>query len=141
MRRFAIAVPLALLMLVLAVSQAFAVSPHFNFANVTSVTSNSLTVSFKEAGLGNSLNSVNISISGTAECINGGSNHPKATNKESVSASGTFNVSNGNATGSLTMTASLSPPCSPPMTICWTDLVITDTTFSDTQSIPGTFCP
>jgi hypothetical protein len=141
MRRFVIAALLAMLMLVLAVSQAFAVSPHFNFANVTSVTSNSITVSFKEAGLGNSLNSVNISISGTAECINPGSKHPKAANKESVSASGTFNVSNGQATGSLTATASLSPPCSPPMTICWTDLVITDTTFSDTQDIPGTFCP
>ncbi len=141
MRRFVIAALLAMLMLVLAVSQAFAVSPHFNFANVTSVTSNSITVSFKEAGLGNSLNSVNISISGTAECINPGSKHPKAANKESVSASGTFNVSNGQATGSLTATASLSPPCSPPMEICWTDLVITDTTFSDTQDIPGTFCP
>jgi hypothetical protein len=141
MRRFVIAALLAMLMLVVAVSAAFAVSPHFNFANVTSVTSNSITVSFKEAGLGNSLNSVNISISGTAECINPGSHHPKATNKESVSASGTFNVSNGQATGSLTATASLSPPCSPPMEICWTDLVITDTTFSDTQDIPGTFCP
>ncbi len=141
MRRFVIAALLAMLMLVVAVSAAFAVSPHFNFANVTSVTSNSITVSFKESGLGNSLNSVNISISGTAECINPGSHHPKATNKESVSASGTFNVSNGQATGSLTATASLSPPCSPPMEICWTDLVITDTTFSDTQDIPGTFCP
>ncbi len=141
MRRFVIAALLAMLMLVLAVSQAFAVSPHFNFANVTSVTSNSITVTFKEAGLGKSQNTVNISISGTAECINPGSKHPKASNKESVSASGTFNVSNGEASGSLTATASLSPPCSPPMTICWTDLVITDTTFSDTKDIPGTFCP
>src|SRR6266487_3727045 len=94
MRRFVVAALLAMLMLVLAVSQVFAVSPHFNFANVTSVTSNSITVSFKEAGLGNSLNSVNITLSGTAECINPGSHHPKAANKESVSASGTFNVSN-----------------------------------------------
>jgi hypothetical protein len=142
MRRFVIAALLAMLMLVVAVSAAFAVSPHFNFANVTSVTSNTITVSFKESGLGNSLDSVNISISGTAECINPGSHHPKATNKSSESASGTFNVSNGNATGSLTMTASnISPNCSPPMEICWTDLVITDTTFNDTKDIPGTFCP
>jgi hypothetical protein len=118
---------------------AVAVSPHFNFANVTSVTSNSITVSFKESGLGNSLNSVNIQLTGTAECINGGSNHPKAQNKESTSASGTFNVSNGQATGSLTMTNTLS--CSPPMTIAWTDLVLTDTTFNDSVSIPGTFFP
>jgi len=105
---------------------------------VTTVTSNSVTVSFKEAGLGNSLNSVNISVAGTAECINGGSNHPKAGNKEAESASGTFNVSNGQATGSLTMTAA-NLKCSPPMTIAWTDLVVTDTTFSDSISIPGTF--
>ena len=123
-------------------ASALAVSPHFIFANVTNVGSNSITVSFKEAGLGNSLNSVNISVSGTAECINPGSNHPKAANKSSESASGTFNVSNGQATGSLTMTASnISPNCSPPMVIAWTDLVVTDTTFNDSTTIPGTFFP
>jgi hypothetical protein len=121
---------------------ALAVSPHFNFANVTNVGTNSITVAFKESGLGNSLNSVNISLSGTAECINPGSNHPKAANKSSESASGTFNVSNGQATGSLTMTASnISPNCSPPMVIAWTDLVVTDTTFNDSTTIPGTFFP
>jgi hypothetical protein len=133
---------LATVVLTLALAvPAFAVSPHFNFARVTSVTSNSITVSFKESGLGNSLDSVNIQLTGTAECINGGGHHPKATNKQSVSASGTFNVSNGQATGSLTMTATLSPPCSPPMVIAWTDLVLTDTTFNDSISIPGTFFP
>jgi hypothetical protein len=125
----------------LAVPAAFATSPHFISANVTSVTSNTITVSFKEAGLGNSLSSVNISISATVECINGGSNHPKANNKEAVGASGTFNVSNGQATGSLTATASPSLTCSPPMTIAWTDVTVTDTTFNDTTTIPGTFFP
>ncbi len=142
MRRFVIAALLAMLMLVLAVSAAFAVSAHFLFANVTSVTSNTITVAFKEAGLGNSLNSVTITLNATAECINPGSKHPKAANKESVSASGVFNISNGQAHGSLTASASnISPPCSPPMEICWTDLSVTDTTFSDTIDIPGTFCP
>jgi hypothetical protein len=123
-------------------ASALAVSPHFNFANVTNVGTNSITVMFKESGLGNSLNSVNISVSGTAECINPGSNHPKAANKSSESASGTFNVSNGQATGSLTMTATnISPNCSPPMVIAWTDLVVTDTTFNDSTTIPGTFFP
>ena len=125
---------------IVAATPALATSAHFNFANVTTVTSNSVTVSFKEAGLGNSLNSVNISVAGTAECINGGSNHPKAVNKAAESASGTFNVSNGQASGSLTMTAA-NLSCSPPMTIAWTDLVDTDTTFSDSASIPGTFFP
>jgi hypothetical protein len=146
MRRLLIVLfgPLALMLsaLVLSAGPAAAVSAHFNFANVTTVTSNSITVSFKEAGLGNSLNSVNISLSGTAECINPGSHHPKATNKSSESASGTFNVSNGQATGMLTMFATnISPNCSPPMVIAWTDLVLTDTTFNDSVSIPGTFFP
>jgi hypothetical protein len=124
----------------LAVPAAWATSPHFIYANVTNVTTNSIDVSFKEAGLGNSLNSVTIQVNGTAECINPGSKHPKAANKESVSASGVFKVSNGQATGSLTLTASLSPPCTPPMEICWTDLTVTDAQFSDSTTISGTFC-
>jgi hypothetical protein len=123
----------------LTIPAAFAVSPHFNFANVTNVTSDSITVSFKESGLGNSLNSVNITLTGTALCINGGGHHPKAVNKEGFAVSGTFNVSNGNASGSLTATATFSPSCSPPMTVAFTDLVLTDTTFNDSVSIPGTF--
>jgi hypothetical protein len=118
---------------------ALAVSPHFLFANVTNVTSNSITVSFKEAGLGNSLDSVNITLSGTAECINPGSHHPKASNKTGFLVGDTFNVSNGQATGSLTYTVTISPNCTPPMTLAFTDLVVTDTTFNDSISIPGTF--
>lgn len=139
---FIFALPVMLAAFVLAAGPALAVNAHFVSATVTNVGANSITVSFKEAGLGNSLNSVNIQVTGTAECINGGSNHPKATNKSSESASGTFNVSNGQATGSLTMTATnISPNCSPPMVIAWTDLVVTDTTFNDSTTIPGTFFP
>jgi hypothetical protein len=138
-RKLGIAVPVALVSLVLMASSALAVSPHFLRADVTSVTSNSITVSFKEAGLGNSQNTVNITLSGTVECINPGSKHPKAANKEGFAVSGTFNVSNGQATGSLTATATVSPSCSPPMTLAWTDLVVTDTTFNDSIAIPGTY--
>jgi hypothetical protein len=141
MRKFRVLFPLiaGLTVVGMTASNAFAVSPHFLFANVTTVTSNSITVSFKEAGLGNSLSSVNISLSGTAECINGGSNHPKASNKSGFLVGGTFNVSNGQATGSLTYTVTVTPSCSPPMTLAFTDLVVTDSTFSDSISIPGTF--
>jgi hypothetical protein len=115
---------------------AFAGSPHFVSASVTNVTTSSITVSFKEAGLGNEP-TVNITLTATAECINGGSNHPKAANKEGVGASGTFNVNNGQATGSLTATTTLS--CSPPMTIAWTNVLVTDTSNNTSKSIPGTF--
>ena len=125
---------------VLAATGAWAGSPHFVSCTLVSVSGTCVSVNAKEAGLGDEAQ-LSVELTATAECINPGEHHPKAANKESVSASGTFNVSNGNATGSLTMTASLSPPCSPPMVICWTDLSITDTTFSDTKDIPGTFCP
>jgi hypothetical protein len=125
--------------LVITATATLATSPHFLYANVTSVTTSSITVSFKEAGLGNSLDSVNITLTGNAECINPGSKHPKAANKTGFLVSGTFNVSNGQATGSLTATATTSPSCTPPMTLAWTDLVVTDTTFNDSISISGTF--
>jgi len=139
--RWMVAAALIGVVAALAIPTAFAVSPHFIYANVTSVTSTSITVSFKEAGLGNSLNSVNISFTGTALCINGGGHHPKAVNKTGFAVSGTFNVSNGQATGTLTGTATFQPSCNPPMTVEWTDLVVTDTTFNDSVSIPGTFSP
>ncbi len=89
--------------------------------------------------LGISLDSVNITLSGTAECINPGSHHPKAENKTGFLVGGTFNVSNGQATGSLKYTVTASPSCSPPVTLAFTDLVVTDTTFDDSIAIPGTF--
>jgi hypothetical protein len=132
----------ALFAFVVAIPAAQAVSAHFVYANVTSVTSDTLTVAFKEAGLGNSLDSVTITVTATAECINPGSNHPKAANKESFSASGVFSISNGQATGSLTVSAAtISPKCSPPMVIAWTDIVVSDPTFNDSTTIPGTFLP
>jgi hypothetical protein len=120
----------------LATQPASAVSAHFLFATGVVNPDGSVTVNFKEAGLGNSLNSVNISISGDALCINGGSNHPKATNKSGVTASGTFNVSNGQATGTLTTNAPVfQPSCNPPMTVTLTNLVCTDTTFNDSTPV------
>jgi hypothetical protein len=118
------------------VAPSFAGSPHFVSASVTNVTTSSITVSFKEAGLGNEP-TVNIKVTATAECINGGSNHPKAANKEGAEASGTFNVNNGQATGSLTATTTLS--CSPPMTIAWTDVLVSDTSNNTSMALPGTF--
>jgi hypothetical protein len=100
----------------IAVPAALADSPHFLFANA-SVSSNTgaLTVSFKDAGLGTGVSSVEITLSvttatATYQCFNNGGNHPKAGNKETVSHSlsttGTFAVSHGQTTGSL----SVGPP-------------------------------
>ena len=107
---------------------AFAGSPHF-IKSAFSVTSSgpTLTVSGKEAGLGDEAQ-VHIVLSATAECINPGSHHPKAANKASVSAAGDFPVQNGQAEFDLTATATFQPDCTPPMTVVFTNVTITDTT-------------
>jgi hypothetical protein len=79
-----------------------------------------------------------IVLTATALCINSGGNHPKAVNKGSFSAEGTFPVQNGKANYSLTLTATFQPDCSPPMTVTFTDVQVCDTTNSICQSF-GTF--
>jgi hypothetical protein len=100
----------------IAVPAALADSPHFLFANSSvSSTTGALTVSFKDAGLGTGVSSIQITLTvdtATAvyQCFNNGGNHPKAGNKETVTTSltttGTFPVRNGQTTGSL----SVGPP-------------------------------
>ncbi len=126
--RIAIVVVAAMAVMALGAQSAFAGSPHFVDDTVTKTQSgNTLTVSGKEAGLGDEAQ-VHIVVTATALCINGGGHHPKAVNKESVSAAGDFPVQNGKANFSLTLTAVFQPPCSPPMTVAFTDVTVTDTT-------------
>jgi hypothetical protein len=138
-RRVLAAVVFAAVALGLASSPAWAGSPHFVDDTVTATRSgDSLTISGKEAGLGDEAQ-VHIVVTATAACVNPGSNHPKAANKESVSAEGDFPVQSGKADFSLTLTAVFQPSCSPPMTVVFTDVVVTDTTSGITTSLPGTF--
>lgn len=118
---------------------AYAGSPHFiNSATSVSRSDSTLTVSGKEAGLGDE-SQVHIVLSATALCINGGGNHPKAVNKASVSSAADFPVQNGKADFSLSATATFQPSCSPPMTVKFTDISLTDTTNGISLKIPGTF--
>jgi hypothetical protein len=118
---------------------AYAGSPHFVSNTVTVTRSdNSLTVSGKEAGLGDEAQ-VHIVITATAACINPGDHHPKAENKESVSAEGNFPVQNGKAEFSLTVTATFQPDCTPPMTVVFSNVTVTDTTSGISKSFSGTF--
>jgi hypothetical protein len=121
----------------LAATTVLAGSPHFVTLSVTRE-GNSLIVSGKEAGLGNE-DQVHIVVTATAQCINPGSKHPKAANKESVSAEGDFPVQNGKAEFSLTLTATFQPDCTPPMTVVFTDVTVTDETSGISRSFPGTF--
>jgi hypothetical protein len=117
---------------------AFAGSPHFVGAVTATRTDNSLTVSGKEAGLGDE-EQVNIVVLATAECINKGEKHPKAENKETLSTEENVPVQNGKANFSLTVTATTKPSCSPPMTLAFTDVTVTDTTNGISASLTGTF--
>jgi hypothetical protein len=133
----------ALLLLVLMVALATTVvqagSPHFvsNTVQITR-TGNTLTVTGKEAGLGDE-EQVHIVLSATAECINPGSHHPKAANKTSVSAEGSFPVQNGKANFTLTVTATFQPDCTPPMTVRFTNVKLEDTTNGISKTFSGSF--
>jgi hypothetical protein len=153
MRRMLLALAGFLAIAALAVPAALAVSPHFISASATVNTDGSLTVKFKEAGLGtNQLINYTAAAQGTATwvCVNKGGANPSAQNKTTVngpvSASGAFDSGkNGNVTGSLT----LQPP--PSDITCpngqklelasasYTGVSITDTTNGITEPIPGTF--
>lgn len=116
------------------VAIAAAGSPHFVPGATVTISGNTLTVSGKEAGLGDEAQ-VHIVLSATAECINNGGHHPKAVNKESVSAAGDFPVQNGKAEYTLSLTATFQPDCSPPMTVTFVDITVTDTTNGITDNL------
>jgi len=119
---------LAVLVAAIAVPVAIAGAPHFiQSAFSVSISGNTITVSGKEAGLGDEAQ-IHVVLSATAACINPGSNHPKATNKSSVTASGDFPVQNGKAEFTLSGTATFQPDCTPPMTVVYSDITVTDTT-------------
>jgi hypothetical protein len=101
-------------------------------------TDNSLLVTGKEGGLGDELQ-VHIVVTALASCINPGGNHPQAANKESFSTEGDFPVQNGHADFSLTLTATFEPSCSPPMTVEFTDVTVTDQTNGISQFFGGPF--
>jgi hypothetical protein len=109
-------------------STALAGSPHFVDDQLTATrTGDTLTVSGKEAGLGDETQ-IHVVLSATASCINPGDNHPQAANKESLNAAGDFPVQRGFAIFELSLTATFQPPCSPPMTVSFSDIVVTDET-------------
>jgi hypothetical protein len=121
-----------------AVTAVLAGSPHFVGDVTVTRSGNTITVMGKEAGLGNEAQ-VHIEFTATAQCINPGSNHPKAANKTGVGAGDTFPVQNGKADFTLSATASFQPDCSPPMTVVFTDVTVTDTTNGISQSFTGPF--
>jgi len=135
-------------------STASAASPHFINASANLQGTN-LVVSWKEAGLGNDVVIHYVaSANATAQyaCINGGGNHPKATNKTTVngpvSAAGNFSSGkNGSINGSLTMSppgaGGFSCPSGQRLVLAqvtYSNVSLADTTDNTVNPIAGTFC-
>jgi hypothetical protein len=121
---------------------AVAQNEHFVRASGSLNSNGSLTVNFKEAGLGtNQLIDYTLTANATATyvCVNKGGANPSAQNKTTVagpvSASGTFSSGkNGQVTASLTVSPPPSDITCPPgqslqlASVSYTDVVLTDTT-------------
>jgi hypothetical protein len=134
-RRITILLATTIALFTLTSGVAHAGSPHFVDGTVqASQTGDTLTVSFKEAGLGDEAQ-VHIVLTADAACVNPGGNHPKAGNKESVNAAGDFPVQNGRTEGSLSVTATFQPACSPPMSVAYSNVTLTDVTSGITTSL------
>jgi hypothetical protein len=89
---------------------AVAASPHYITGPTATVGTNSLTVSWKAAGLGNTTESADFLLTGTAnvssQCFTRSGNPVNGVPKQetvNVNTGGTFDVRNGSVTGSLTV--------------------------------------
>jgi hypothetical protein len=153
MRRMLLVVAALAATAALAVPAALAVSPHFVSATGTLNSDGTLTVSFKEAGLGTNQNidySLTAQASATYVCVNKGGSNPSAQNKTTVAgpvgASGSFpSGKNGNVTASLTVSPPPSDITCPSgqrlevASVSYTNVSLTDTTNNINAPISGTF--
>jgi hypothetical protein len=153
MRRVAAALIMSLALLAMMATAAFAQNEHFIRASANLNNDGTLTVSFKEAGLGTNQNidyTLTAQATATYVCVNRGGANPSAQNKTTVagpvSASGTFNSGkNGQVTASLTVSPPPSDISCPPgqslelASVTYTNVVLTDTTNNVIEPIPGTF--
>ncbi len=126
---------------------------HFFSATGSVSASGALVVNFDEAGLGNISGEVAYTLtadaSATYACINGGSNHPKASNKENLngplSADGSFPpTNNGRVIASLSAgpisAGSFSCPSGQRLVlanVAYTNIVLTDTTNNVSITVPN----
>lgn len=129
---------------------AFAAAPKFHSATSSVNNAGALVVSFDERGLGNNNIDYTLTADGSAvyACINGGGNHPKAANKETinaeVSAAGSFEPKNGRVVASLAAgppsAGSFSCPEGQSLvlaSVSYANIVLTDTTNNVSTPVPN----
>jgi hypothetical protein len=135
----------------------FAQAAVFHTADASVNSAGSLVVSWDERGLGSGGTDGLVHYSLTADahatygCINGGGNHPKATNKETVNGPLGADVAlpvskNGRIIGSLTVgpldAGNFSCPGGQALvlgSVSYDNVSLTDTTFGSTADIAGSF--
>jgi hypothetical protein len=138
MRRILFAIAAVTALIVMTVSATLAAP--FMSASGSVDSSGALVVSFDEAGVGTSSIDYTLTSDATAvyACINGGGNHPKAANKETingdVSGGGTFEPKHGRVTGSITVgplsAGTFSCPSGQQLvlaSVSYTNILLTDT--------------
>jgi hypothetical protein len=148
-RRIAV-VALVFVAFALIAQQALAQNEHFVRASGSLNNNGSLTVNFKEAGLGTNQNityTLTADATATYVCVNRGGANPSAQNKTTVagpvSASGTFSSGkNGQVTDSLTVNPPPSDITCPPgqslelASVSYTNIVLTDNTNNVSIAVP-----
>jgi hypothetical protein len=153
MRRIIVLLGAIISTLALGVSGVSADNAHFIRATGSLNANGTLTVSFKEAGLGTNQNidyALTANATATWVCVNRGGANPSAQNKTTVagpvSSTGTFNSGkNGQVTASLTVSpppSDISCPAGQSLELAqasYTNVVLTDTTNGVAISIAGTF--
>jgi hypothetical protein len=117
---------------------AWAGSPHFVGDVSVSREGDVLTAEGKLAGLGNE-DQVHVVLTADVQCVNPGNNEPQAENKGAVIDEGDFPVQNGKANFTLSGVGTTDPDCSPPMTLVYRNVVVTDTTHGLVEEVPGVF--
>ena len=147
----------ASLILAMGAAISFAQSAHFARASASVDDSGALVVTWDERGLGNGGADGNVNYTLTADasatfgCINGGGNHPKATNKETVNGPLSADISlpvgkNGRIIGALTVgpldAGDFSCPGGQTLvlgSVSYSNVSLTDTTNGSTADIAGSF--
>lgn len=111
MKRLGTVVLTAFAVVLLAATSLVAANAHFIGSPKAVVSGQTLTVSFKAAGLGNAEETATFNLSGEVDvfsrCYNRGGNKPQADNKQetlAVDTTSDFPVRNGQVTGSFTVT-------------------------------------